>query len=187
VDAPGYLFIHCVWMHSRASQGKGWGRLMVESCVEDARQAGMAGVAVVTRDGPWMANERLFLACGFKPVDSAPPDYRLLALKFQKTAAAPAFQPDIEARAANYSGGLTIVRCGQCPYIAGFAAEIAEAAQADYGIKPRIVELRSPREAQRAPTPYAVFSIIHNGRVVADHQISRTRFHNIMRKLGEGS
>ena len=31
-----------------------------------------------------------------------------------------------------------------------------------------------------APTPYAVFSVIHNGRILADHQISRTRFRNIM-------
>jgi len=30
---------------------------------------------------------------------------------------------------------------------------------------------------------YAVFALIHNGRLLADHQISRTRFHNVMKKL----
>jgi hypothetical protein len=50
-------------------------------------------------------------------------------------------------------------------------------------MKPRIVELKTHRQAQNAPTPYAVFSVIYDGRVVADHQISRTRFRNIMGKL----
>jgi len=33
-------------------------------------------------------------------------------------------------------------------------------------------------------TPCAVFSVIYNGQLLADHQISRTRFRNIMKKLG---
>ena len=79
VDAAGYLFIHCVWIYSRAYQRKGRGRRMVEACLDDAKQAGAHGVAVMVRDGPWLADQRLFLASGFEPVDTAPPDYQLLA------------------------------------------------------------------------------------------------------------
>ena len=183
VDAAGYLFIHCVWIHSRQHQGKGWGQLMVEACVADAQKAGMKGVAVAAREGPWMANPRLFLACGFEAVDTAPPDYELLVRKFDEDAANPAFNRDFDRRAAKYKRGLTIVRSSQCPYIAKFTAEIARAAASEYGIEPRIVELRTPRDAQNAPTPYAVFAIIHDGHVVADHQISCTRFRNIMKGI----
>jgi hypothetical protein len=45
------------------------------------------------------------------------------------------------------------------------------------------VELRSHVDPQNAATPYAVFAVIHNGRLLADHQVSRTRFRNIMKKL----
>ena len=61
-----------------------------------------------------------------------------------------------------------------------FAREIAELARSEYGLAPRIVVPKSMRDA---PTPYAVFSIIYRGQLLADHQISRTRFHNIMKKL----
>lgn len=62
------------------------------------------------------------------------------------------------------------------------AREIGEAAERDFGLVPRHVVLRSCRDAQHAPTPYAVFSVILDGKVVADHQISKTRFAKIMRQ-----
>ena len=183
VDARGYMFIHCIWTFLKQYQGKGLGSLMVQACLDAARHAGMKGVAVIARDQPWIAGDALYLKNGFTLVDTAPPDYRLLVRKLDPSAANPAFKGDWEKKLKRYSRGLTIIRSQQCPHIAKFAGEIAQAAEEEYGLKPRIVELRSAREAQNAPTPYAVFVVIHNGRLLADHQISRTRFHNIMRKL----
>jgi len=183
VDADGYLFIHCIWIYSRTNQRKGWGRLMIEASLEDAKQSGRHGVAVMVRDGPWLADRRLFLSCGFEPVDAAPPDYQLLVRKFRRSAPNPAFQGDWERKLAQYGQGLTIIRSSQCPHIAKFASEIAETAKTEYHIDPHVVDLRSSAEAQNAPTPYAIFALIYNGRLLADHQVSRTRFRNIMNKI----
>ena len=185
VDAAGYMFIHCVWIYSRQHQHKGWGRLLVEACLDDAKNVGKDGVAVMVRDGPWMADRRLFLANGFAPVDTAPPDYELLVRKFDSRASNPAFKGDWDRKLEQYSRGLTILRSGQCPHIAKFVADIAETAEKEYRIKPNIVDLQSPVEVQNAPSPYAIFSVIHDGQLLADHQISRTRFRNIMNKLGK--
>jgi hypothetical protein len=182
VEARGYMFIHCTWNQSRRHQRRGWGRAMVEACVKEAKEAGMKGVAVVTRSGPWLADERLFTACGFESADSAPPDYQLLVRKFKAVSGGPVFKRDWDRKVARYGRGLTMIRSSQCPYIAKFAAEIAESAEEEFGIKPRVVDLESWRDAQDAPTPYAVFSLIYNGRLVADHQVSRSRFRNIIRK-----
>ena len=184
VAAAGYMFIHCIWVYSRQHQRKGWGSFMVEACLDDARSAGLNGVAVMVRDGPWLADRRLFLPNGFETVDQAPPDYQLLVHKFNRNAANPAFRKDWDQKLARYGKGLTIVRSSQCPHIAKFATDIAQAATETYKIKPTIVNLESCHDAQAAPTPYAVFSLIYNGRLLADHQISQTRFHNIMRSLG---
>jgi len=46
-----------------------------------------------------------------------------------------------------------------------------------------VVDLESWSDAQNAPTPYAIFALIYNGRLLADHQISRTRFRNIMKEV----
>jgi hypothetical protein len=52
------------------------------------------------------------------------------------------------------------------------------------GIKFRSVELKTPKQVQSAPTPYAVFSIIYDGKVMADHMVSNTRFKNILKQIG---
>jgi GNAT superfamily N-acetyltransferase len=185
VDAGGYMFIHCVWIYSRQHQRKGWGRRMVEACLDDAKKAGKNGVAVMARDGPWLADRRLFLANGFETVDTAPPDYELLVRKFNSDAANPAFKGGWDRKLGQYRRGLTVIRSSQCPHIAKFAADIAETAEKEYGIEPNVVDLQSASDAQNAPTPYAIFALIYDGQLLADHQISRTRFRNIMRKLGK--
>lgn len=185
VEAPGYMFIHCIWTFFRQYQGKGWAKKMVQACLDDARQAGMAGVAVLCRKGPWLAESRLFLSAGFRIVDTAPPDYELLVSKFDPTAPDPSLREDGAGKLKRYAHGLTIIRSDQCPHIAKFAGDIAETAEREYGLKPRVVELKSHRAAQNAPTPYAIFSIVLDGRLLADHQISRTRFRNIMRRLSK--
>jgi hypothetical protein len=182
VDAGGYMFIHCLWNHSKRHQHQGWGSLMVEACLNDAKEAGMNGVAAVIREGPWLLDRRLFLANWFELVDTAPPDYELLIRRLKAGGADPAFKGGWDQKVARYSRGLTIIRSSQCPYIAKFAAEIAETAAQEYGIQARIVNIETCHDAQNAPTPYAVFALIYKGRLLADHQISRTRFRNIMNK-----
>lgn len=184
VEAAGYMFVHCIWVYARRHQRKGWGSTMVEACLEDAKKSGMKGVAAMVRRGPWMADRRLFLAHGFECVGTAPPDYELLVRKFQRRARNPRFQENWEQRLAQYGDGLTIIRSSQCPHIAKFASDIAAAAEEEYGIRPAVVDLASCSDAQNAPTPYAVFALIYNGELLADHQVSRTRFRNIMKKLG---
>jgi GNAT superfamily N-acetyltransferase len=182
VEAHGFMFIHCIWTFLKKHQRKGWASIMVEACLDDARKAGMRGVAVMVRDGPWLADRRLFLANGFEPADTAPPDYQLLVRKFENGTINPAFKKDWDKKLGQYSQGLTIIRSNQCPHIAKFAAEIIEAAEKEYGIRPTVVDLESWSDAQNAPTPYATFALIYDGRLLADHQISRTRFRNIMKR-----
>jgi GNAT superfamily N-acetyltransferase len=182
VDAAGYLFIHCIFTFYRKYQHQGNAVRLVQACVKDARAAGMRGVAVVARSGPWLASSELFLGCGFEPVATAPPDYTLLVKKFRKRDPNPVFLPVNQDRLKRYGRGLTIVHARQCPHGVKFAREIGETAKRDFGLEARHVVLRSCRDAQNAPTPYAVFSVILDGTVVADHQISKTRFANIMRR-----
>jgi GNAT superfamily N-acetyltransferase len=183
VNAHGYLFIHCLWIRSKEHRRQGWGSLMIEAALEDARREGREGVAALSRTGPWLADSRIYKANGFVPSDFAPPDFELLAYKFDPDVPGPKFRGDRGRKQERYPNGLTIIRSGQCPYIAKFSAEIVEAAREEYNLEPAVVDLRSYREAQNAPTPYAVFAVIYEGRVVADHPISRTRFRNIMAKV----
>ena len=145
----------------------------------------MKGVAVVARKRPWLADSNIFLKNGFQVVDVTPPDYELLVKKFNKAAPNPKFKDNWDKRLKKYGKGLTIIRANQCPHTIRFADKIADMARKTYKLKPQIVELRTYRQAQNAPTPYAVFAVIYNGRLLADHQISSSRFKNIMKKILE--
>lgn len=183
LNATGYMFIHCIWTFSKQSQNNGTASALVQACVEDAKRTGMRGVAVLCREGPWLASSALFLKNGFQVAATTDPDYQLLVNKIDPSAPNPAFKGNGQRKLNKYRKGLTIIRSRQCPHIAKFADEIADAALKEYGLTPNVVELKSYRDAQNAPTPYAVFAVIYNGQIVADHQISRSRFRNIMRTL----
>jgi GNAT superfamily N-acetyltransferase len=98
VIANGYMFIHCIFVgFKKEFKGKGYASLLIEACINDAKTADMKGVAVVTRNGSFMAK----------------PDFELLVLKFDPESEDPRFG---EMSLNDYSEGLTVLRSPQCPY-----------------------------------------------------------------------
>jgi GNAT superfamily N-acetyltransferase len=186
VEAKGYMVIHCLFILYKKYQGKGYGSLLVEECLKDAKKEKMNGIAVVTRKGPWLAKKELFLRKGFELIDEAPPDFELLAKILKKGPCLPKFSGNWKERMNRYSKGLTIIRSDQCPYVEKMVKEINETAKERYGLKAKIVELKNCKDAQNAPSAYGVFSIVYNGKLLADHPISNRRFMNIMNKKASG-
>jgi hypothetical protein len=182
IEADGYMFIHCLWTYWKKYKKKGYGRLLIQTCIDDAKKEKYKGVAVVAREKPWLANSQIFLKNGFKIVDTAPPDYELLVKKFNKSAPNPKFKNSWNKKLKKYGNGLIIIRSNQCPHTIRFADKIAETARKTYKLKPQIVEIKTYKQAQNAPTPYSAFAVIYNSQLLADHQISATRFKNIMDK-----
>ena len=70
VDAKGYMFIHCLWVVGK-SKGKGFGEILLNECIEDAKKQKMNGVAVLVSDDNWMANKKIFLKNGFEIVEES--------------------------------------------------------------------------------------------------------------------
>ncbi|MHC4546780.1 MAG: GNAT family N-acetyltransferase [Planctomycetota bacterium] len=185
VNSEGYMFIHCIYIQWKRCKGRGFGTLLVKECVKDAKKAGMNGVAVVTREGTFMAGKELFLKNGFEEVEKALPDFSLLVKKFKKSAPTPSFKGQWDKKRKKFGKGLTIITSGQCPHNVTMVKDIVQIAKDRYGIEPRIVEYRSYRQAQNAPWPYAVAGLLYDGKLVADHTISGTRFRLIMeREIG---
>ena len=181
VNAENYMFIHCIYMEARC-KGRGYGTLLIQQCMKDAKKANMNGVAVVSREGTWMAGKELFLKNRFEEVEKALPDFSLLVKKFKKSAPAPSFKGQWDKKRKKFGKSLVIITSGQCPHNIKMVNDIAEIARDRYGIEPRIVEYRSYRQAQNAPWPFAVSGVLYDGKLVADHPIGGTRFQNIMEK-----
>jgi hypothetical protein len=77
--------------------------------------------------------------------------------------------------------GLAIVRSDQCPYV-NAAAEAAYRAGETLGIRTKVVELRDSEDIRElSPSPYGVFSIVHDGRLLTYHSLSKQ---DLMTALG---
>ena len=178
VDASGYMFIHCMWISPNKHKNKGFGSLLVNDCIKDAENEGKYGVAVVTSEGSFMAGKALFLKNGFKSVASAKPSFELM-VKTQKEGPVPEFK-DWETQLEKYNG-LNIIYANQCPWVARSIKELGEIAD-EKVLKLKVTELKTAKDAQNAPSIYATFNLVYNGKLLADHYISNRRFLNILKK-----
>jgi hypothetical protein len=157
--------------------------LMLDSCLRDAKKSKCRGVAVVTSSDSFMAGSDFFIKAGFVPVDSSPP-YELLVKKLKKSAPDPRFIVDRERLLQRYKNGLTILAADQCPFVPKCVADIAEVSRT-LGLKPKVVRVSSAEASRELPTPYGMFSVIYDGKLIADRPVSGTRFWYIMRKIAE--
>lgn len=125
-----------------------------------------------------MAGKDLFLKNEFKSVASAKPSYELM-VKTLKKGALPKFK-GWEEQLSKYQG-LNIIYTNQCPWVARSIKELREIAK-EKSLKLNVTELKNAKEAQNAPSIYATFNLIYNGKLLVDHYISSKRFLNIINK-----
>jgi len=178
VDAKGYMFIHCMWISPNRYKRKGYGSLLVKECIKDAEKEGKYGVAVVTSEGSFMAGKAIFLKNEFESVAKANPSFELM-IKTLKKGPLPEFE-DWEKQLSKYEG-LNIIYANQCPWVARSIEDLGEIAKMK-GLELKVTELENAKQAQNAPSIYATFNLVSNGKLLADHYISNTRFLNIINK-----
>lgn len=126
--ADEYMVIHCIWVVGRAKRSN-CGTALLAECLRDAKDNGMAGVAVVTaRDQLGLPPTDFFLKRGFECVDNAPPGLELLARKFRR-AANPRFLSGWREKILELGSGLSVVCSPQCPYSDSYIANVAALAK----------------------------------------------------------
>ena len=183
VEAEGYLVIHCLMVNGK-HKGKGLGSFLLDSCISDAKKSKCRGVAVVTSSDSFMARSDFFIKAGFVSVEKSPP-YELLVKKLKKSAPDPRFIVERERVLKKYKKGLTILAADQCPMVPKCVKDIA-AMSRTLGLKAKVVRITSAEASRELPTPYGVFSIIYDGKLIAERPVSGRRFLNIMWDLNRG-
>lgn len=174
VEAKGYNFIHCLWTTPNSHKNSGIASKLIQACIKDAE--GNSGTAVIASDDAFMADKRIFLKNGFEVVEESG-NFTLLVKK-SRNGNSLKFM-DTQNRLAGFRGW-NIVYSAQCPWGARFISELDKKMVEKLQIK--ITELKTASEAQNAPSIYSVFTLIHDGEILADHYISNTRFNNIIKK-----
>lgn len=169
VNAKGYMFIHCLWIVGK-SKGQGLGGRLLKECIKDARQAGRHGVAMLASEGNWLVGKELLLKHGFEPVAQVPPSFNLMVMKFDDVPP-PTLLDNWQKKLSQFSRGLTVFRSDQCPYIDDAVKVVLETAK-KLGIKSRVIELKTCEDVRNlSPSPYGVFSIVYDGRLLSYHYL----------------
>lgn len=170
INAPGYMFIDCIWVIGR-HKGKGYGRMLLDECINDSTSKN--GLCVVTSDKPSLASKDLFLRNGFEVCDTAPPHYELLVRRM-KDAASPTFNESVRRTIIDHNNGLVFVYSDQCPYIAKFMNVMIEAAD-EQQIPVKRSKIGNAKEAQEMPFAFGTFGVFYDGKFLT---------HDIMTKKG---
>ena len=180
VHAPQYFIIHCIWVNSKQFSKRGIASKLIDDCLCDANKSGMNGVATVTSDGTWMAGKDLFIKNGFVEVGRAEPHFQLMSKKIGK-GTIPHFPSNLNER-NTVKNGLQLLYTDQCPYIGKAIEELPPVAK-EFGVDLKLVEIKDSKIArEKMLSPYGMINLIYNGKLLADHAISATRFKNILKK-----
>jgi ribosomal protein S18 acetylase RimI-like enzyme len=181
VHATGFLVVQCLWVIGRA-KNKGYASTLLEQCVQEAEDRGMAGVAAVTSRGNWLVGEKLFLKHGFEVVDSAPPYFHLV-VRSLRSGPTPSFPSNWDERIGAFGSGVSIVYADQCPYMPD-AVNGAVAAFKERGLEARTVRLTTSAEVrERSPSAYGVFGIVWDGTLFSYHYLGRKELRQLDERL----
>lgn len=178
VKAKNYYFIQCITVMSKKDRQQGIGKLLIDACLDDARDNGKIGACVMTSDGSWMANKHLFTKNGF--VEAQTLDrFELLFKAIDDNPTPPEFH-DWTKQQEKYKGW-NLIYSDQCPWHEKSVTDLLNAAH-DHGIDLKVEKINSPSEAQNGPSGFGTYALIKDGNLLSDHYISKTRFLNILKK-----
>ena len=183
VTANGYQFIHCLFVgFKKEFKGKGYASALIQTCIDEAKQKEMLGVAIVTRKGSFMVDKDIFLKMGFIVVDTAKPDFSLLVLKFNEQSKSPRFRKEALNDTGGFTNGLTILRSPQCPYTEKNVGSILDSAVNKFNLETKLIDMPDAATVQNTPCAFGSFCLLLDGEVISHHPISKGRFENIINK-----
>lgn len=179
VDAPGYMFINCLWV-SGQFKGKGIANELLSSCIENSKSEGKQGIVIISsaKKRPFLADPTFFKYKGFTVADEANPYFTLMYLPFSETTLKPKFKTCAK-KGMIKEKGVVIYYSAQCPFTAKYVP-LAKQVVTSKGIAFKAIEYRSANEAQVAAVPSTSYSLFYNGRFITNEILSEKRLEKLL-------
>ena len=161
VIGDNYLYIYCLWV-SGSFKKKGYGKELLEYCIEDAKRQKKSGVCVIssTKKKPFLSDKKFMVNYGFETVDTIANEYELLALSFDGS------KPHFTDAAKNQkieTEELTIYYGLQCPYIPNCIKEIETYCKAN-NVKLNLVKVDTLERAKAMPCVFNNWAVFYDGK-----------------------
>ena len=169
VIGDNYLYIYCLWV-SGSFKKKGYGKELLEYCIEDAKRQKKSGVCVIssTKKKPFLSDKKFMVNYGFETVDTIANEYELLALSFDGS------KPHFTDAAKNQkieTEELTIYYGLQCPYIPNCIKEIETYCKAN-NVKLNLVKVDTLERAKAMPCVFNNWAVFYDGKFETLHLLN---------------
>ncbi|MEG0229867.1 MAG: YoaP domain-containing protein, partial [Oscillospiraceae bacterium] len=142
-------------------KGKGYGKLLMEYCIADAKEHGKSGICMLgaKRQKAWLTDQAFAKNFGFEAVDTTNGGYDLLALSFDGTT--PKFTETAKTEKIE-SKELTIYYDMQCPYVHQNIEIIKQYCQTN-NIPVFFIKVDSLQKAKQLPCVFNNWGVFYKG------------------------
>jgi ribosomal protein S18 acetylase RimI-like enzyme len=178
IIGDGYYYINCFWV-SGSHSGKGISKELIRLCFDEIKDA--KGVVCVSSDKkrPFLNDKKYFAKLGFEVIDTAPPYFELLCLKFDKDAPNPSFADNAKNQSELCEKGLVVYSSGMCPY-SYFYGDLLESLCIQNGIEYNSFFFNTQADALKSPCAFSINSIFLDGKFVTHEILSEKKFEKLI-------
>lgn len=161
IVGDNYYYVYCLWA-SGEYKGKGYGKLLMEYCLADAREKGKSGVCMLgaKKQKAWLTDQAFAKKFGFKTVDTTNSGYELLALSFDGTI--PKFAQNAKDEKIE-SKDLTIYYDMQCPYVCQNIEKIKQYSEENH-VPVSFIQVDTLQKAKDLPCVFNNWGVFYQGK-----------------------
>lgn len=179
IKGDNYYYIYCLWVLGNC-KGQGYGKLLFEYCLTDAKKKGKSGVCMLgsKKQKAWLSDQSFVKKFGFKVVDTTDNGYELLALSFDGSM--PEFTKDAKKQEIK-DQQLTIYYDMQCPYIYQ-NIEIINKYCKENDIPVSLIKIDTLEKAKSLPCVFNNFGVFYKGKFQTVNLLSIDTLNRILKK-----
>ncbi len=178
IEGDNFYYIYCLWIQG-APKGCGYGRSLMEYCINDAKKNGKSGVCILgaKKQKNWLSDQNFAKKFGFETADETNDGYELLTLSFDGSK--PRFSPSVKQKTSGKP--LVVYYDYQCPYIYQ-RIEKLKTFCAEKDIDAKFILVNSLETAKNLPCVFNNFAVFFNGEFVTVNQIDGATAEKIIKK-----
>ena len=179
IIGDNYYYIYCLWSLG-SYKGKGYGKSLMEYCLEEAKEKGKSGVCMLgaKKQKAWLSDQSFARKFGFKVVDTTNNGYELLALSFDGTT--PKFAQNVKKQEIE-SKELTIYYDMQCPYVDQTIRAIKQYCETN-DVPVSFMQVDTLQKAKELPCVFNNWAVFYQGKFETVNLLDLEALKRILKK-----
>ena len=176
MEAPGYLYINCLWV-SGSMKGHGYSNDLLDECIRDAKAQGRKGICILSsekRKKEFLADPKYLAYKGFALADTSDCGITLQYLPLAPEAEPPRFR-ECARHPEVAEDGFVLYYTDQCPFTYYWVPRVEEAAR-DHNIPLKVIHITDKESARNVPAPVTTYALFRDGKFVTQSIQSDKKF-----------